>query len=221
MSTASKRPPRRACTTGDIQIHHADSGIFVSGANNTISDVVWTSAPQRDSGRHSTGHHGITLGGVDQLFSDFDFRTKFIHDITMSRGSSGNVVRHGRGEDLTFDHHKYANHDNLFTQIDAGTGTNIFRSGGGAKLGRHCGAWTTWWNIQTERPVAFPAEWCPTRSILLGSVPQAPRRPIHTAAGLNRSRLRNYVLPISTIPNSSVGWHGPADGNNSKYRQYR
>jgi hypothetical protein len=143
----------------NVEIRHADSGIFVSGANCTVSDIVWTSARRRDSGRNSTGHHGITLGGTDHLLSDFDFRTKFIHDITMSRGSTGNVAVNGRGEDLTFDHHKYANHANLFSDIDAGVGTNIFQSGGGAKLGRHCGAWTTWWNIRTDRPVGFPVGW--------------------------------------------------------------
>ncbi len=77
----------------------------------------------------------------------------------MSRGSAGNVVHHGRGEDLTFDHHKYANHANLFTDIDAGLGSDIFLSGGGAKLGRHCGTWTTWWDIRTSRPIRFPAGW--------------------------------------------------------------
>ena len=143
----------------NIEIRHADSGMFIGGANTTVTDAVWTSDRQRDGGRSSTGHHGIVLGGTDQLLCNFDFRTTFIHDITISRGSVGNVVRDGRGEDLTFDHHKYANHANLFTDIDAGEGTNIFRSGGGAKLGRNCGAWTTWWNIRTERPVGFPAGW--------------------------------------------------------------
>ncbi len=143
----------------DVEIRHADSGIFVHGANCTVTSVVWTSARQRDHGRNSTGHHGITLGGTDHLLNRFDIRTKFIHDITMSRGSTGNVIVEGRGEDLTFDHHKNANHANLFSDIDAGVGTNIFLSGGGAKLGRHCGAWTTWWNIRTERPVHIPAGW--------------------------------------------------------------
>lgn len=143
----------------NIMIHHADSGLFLSGANNTVTGVTWISQRTRDRGRNSTGHHGITLGGTDQLLRDFDFRTKFIHDITMSRGSAGNVACAGRAEDLTFDHHKYANHANLFTDIDAGEGTNIFRSGGGADLGRHCGAWTTWWNIRTAREVPFPAGW--------------------------------------------------------------
>ncbi len=143
----------------NVEIRHADSGIFLGGANNTVTGVVLLSDRKRDRGRNATGHHGITLGGTDQLLADFDFRTKFIHDVTVSHGSAGNVAHNGRGEDLTFDHHKYANHANLFTNIDAGTGTNIFLSGGGAKLGRHCGAWTTWWNVRTERPVSFPAGW--------------------------------------------------------------
>jgi pectate lyase-like protein len=149
----------RNCWVRDIVIRHADSGPFISGANNTITQIVWMSDRARDKGRNATGHHGITLGGVDQLLSDFDFQTKFIHDVTVTRQSAGNVAVRGRAEDLTFDHHKYANHANLFCHIDAGEGTNIFMSGGGAKLGRHCGAWTTWWNIRTQRPVRFPSGW--------------------------------------------------------------
>ncbi len=158
----------RNCWGRDVEIRHADSGLFIGGTNTTVTGVVWTSGRKRDGGRNSTGHHGITLGGTDQLLSDFDFRTKFIHDVTMSRGSAGNVVRNGQGEDLTFDHHKYANHANLFSDVDAGVGTNIFRSGGGAKLGRHCGAWTTWWNIRTDRPVEFPAGWATEMINIIG-----------------------------------------------------
>ena len=154
----------------DVEIRHADSGMFIGGSNNTITGVTWASDRRRDPARNATGHHGITLSGTDLLLSVFDFRTKFIHDITMSRGSAGNVVVGGRGEDLTFDHHKYANHANLFTDIDAGVGTNIFMSGGGAKLGRHCGAWTTWWNVRTERPVRFPAGWAPDLINIVGVV---------------------------------------------------
>jgi hypothetical protein len=158
----------RNCWVRNVEIRHADSGIFLSGANSTISGVLWVSARERDGNRKSTGHHGITLGGTDCLLSNFEFRTKFIHDITMSRGSAGNVVRAGRGEDLSFDHHKRANHSNLYSDIDAGMGTNIFRSGGGAKLGRHSGAWTTWWNIRTVNPVSFPAGWAPEAINLVG-----------------------------------------------------
>ncbi|MCA9230346.1 MAG: hypothetical protein KDA57_06830 [Planctomycetales bacterium] len=158
----------------DVEIRHADSGIFLGGANSTVTGVVWLSGRPRDTSRNSTGHHGITLGGTDLLLSDFDFRTKFIHDITVTRGSAGNVVRAGRGEDLTFDHHKYANHSNLYTNLDAGEATNIFRSGGGAALGRHCGAWTTWWNIRTASPVDFPAGWATEVINLVGIRSEKP-----------------------------------------------
>jgi hypothetical protein len=158
----------------DIEILHADSGIHVSGANITITGLVFKSDRQRDKTRNSTGHHAVTLGGTDQLLSNFDIQTKFIHDITETRGSAGNVVHEGRGEDLTLDHHKYANHANLYTNIDAGIGTNIFLSGGGAKLGRHCGAWTTWWNIRTERPISFPAGWATDYINIVGVASEQP-----------------------------------------------
>lgn len=166
----------RNCWVRDIVIRHADSGLFLRGSNTTVTDVVWLSDRKRDRGRNATGHHGITLGGTDSLLRDFEFQTKFIHDITMTRGSAGNVVVDGRGEDLTCDHHKYANHANLFCHIDAGVGTNIFRSGGGAKLGRHCGAWTTWWNIRTEEPVRFPAGWATDMINIIGV--KSDREPI-------------------------------------------
>ena len=37
--------------------------------------------------------------------------------------SAGNVVAGGRGLDLCFDHHKYAPHANLFTDLDLGQGS--------------------------------------------------------------------------------------------------
>jgi hypothetical protein len=156
----------------DIEVRNADSGVFIAGANNTVTGVVLTSAREPNPLRTSTGHHGISLKGTDLLLAHFDFRTKFIHDITMVRRSAGNAVHSGRGIDLAFDHHKYANHANLFTDIDAGVGTNIFHSGGGAKLGRNCGAWSTWWNIRTQRPVRFPARWAPDMINIIGVRPK-------------------------------------------------
>jgi hypothetical protein len=175
------------CWIRDIEIRHADSGIFVRGFNSTVKNIVWKSDRERDRGRNSTGHHGITLSGADLLFEDFEIHTKFIHDITMSRGSTGNVCRRGRAEDLTCDHHKYANHANLFTDIDAGEGTNIFRSGGGAQLGRHCGAWTTWWNIRTKRPVRFPTGWAPEMINVVGVISDQPA---------TRDETRRWFEPI-------------------------
>ncbi len=157
-----------------VTIRNADSGMFIGGSNITLERILWLSDRGRHRTRNSSGHHGITLSGTDLLLTDFEFRTKFIHDITMTRGSAGNVVSNGRGEDLCFDHHKYANHANLFTDIDVGAGSNIFHSGGGAKLGRHCGAWTTWWNIRSEKPIPFPVDWAAEMINLVGLQGKGP-----------------------------------------------
>jgi hypothetical protein len=146
----------RNCWVRDVTIRHADSGIFVSGHNVTLTGVVIESERRPDPSRDSTGHHGITLSGTDCLLSNFDLRTRFIHDITMTRGSAGNVTMNGRAVDLALDHHRYAPHANLFTNLDAGEGSRLFQSGGGAELGWHCAAWETFWNIRTAQSQRWP-----------------------------------------------------------------
>jgi hypothetical protein len=145
------------CWVRDIHIHNADSGGFMSGTFNTVDGVIYTSERPTDENRSSTGHHGLTNGGHDNLFTNFDFQTRFIHDITVSR-SAGNVNSNGRGVDLALDHHRHAPHENLFTNIDAGAGTRVWRSGGGAALGAHCGARGTFWNIRAANTIAPPNE---------------------------------------------------------------
>jgi hypothetical protein len=58
--------------------------------------------------------------------------------------------------DLSLDHHRYAPHENLFTDIDAGQGTRLWKCGGGAALGKHCGARGTFWNIRAAQPQKYP-----------------------------------------------------------------
>ncbi len=103
-----------------------------------MQKIVFESQREPDKQSRCTGHHGITLFFEDNLSEDFEFRTKFIHDLTVS-GSAGNVFRRGRGVDVSFDHHKRAPHSNLFTNIDAGEGSRMHLCGGGAALGRHSG----------------------------------------------------------------------------------
>lgn len=158
----------RNCWVRDIVIHNCDSGIFVSGSQNTVQNVVFTSERLEEPTRHATGHHGITLGGQENLLTEFDFRTRFMHDITVTNGSAGNVAMRGRGIDLCFDHHRYAPHSNLFTEIDVGLGSRVFQSGGGAALGRHSAAWTTFWGIESQQPLTWPKGWSPEQINLVG-----------------------------------------------------
>ena len=143
------------CWARNIKIVNADSGPFIGGSSFlTLDGVVYESQRKVDN-QKTTGHHGISMG-FDCVFSNFDFRTQFIHDITVSNGNSGNVIMKGKGVDLSFDHHERYPHANLFTEIDLGGGTRMYKGGGGAALGRHTAAWATFWNIRGARGQKWP-----------------------------------------------------------------
>jgi hypothetical protein len=143
------------CWIRNIRIVNADSGIFLNGHFNTVSGVVLESSREPDR-QKCVGHHGISIAGGDNLVTQFDFRTRFIHDITVSHHCAGNVCSGGRAVDLSLDHHRYAPHENLFTDIDAGQGTRLWKCGGGVALGKHCGARGTFWNIRAAQPQTYP-----------------------------------------------------------------
>jgi hypothetical protein len=147
----------RDCWVRNIHIHNCDSGVFFTGRFCTLDGIVITSDRQRDSQRNSTGHHGIQVTGDDNLVRGFDFQTRFIHDLTVAH-CHGNVFCDGRGEDLSLDHHKYAPYGNLFTNLDAGAGTQLWVCGGGAALGKNAAAWNTFWRIEADRLLHWPPD---------------------------------------------------------------
>jgi len=142
------------CWVRRIRLVNADSGPMVSGCFNTLEGVVHESARKTD-GRGNVGHHGIYLSGDDNLYAGFDYRVRYVHDITVSH-CAGNVIKGGRGADLCFDHHRRAPYENLFTDIDVGAGTRPWACGGGADLGKNCAARGTFWNIRAAQPLAYP-----------------------------------------------------------------
>lgn len=145
------------CWLRDIRFVNADSGPFVGADFCTLTGLVWETQRQESKSGH-TGHHGMILGGTQNLVSDFTFKTKFIHDLTVSGGSYFNVFKRGSGVDLAFDHHERAPTGNLFTDIDLGVGKRPFVCGGGSALGKNCGAWATFWGLRSKTPVPFPAK---------------------------------------------------------------
>jgi hypothetical protein len=162
------------CWVRNIRIVNPDSGVFVSGTFNTIERVLLETS--RTGPKNGSGHHGVSLGGEDNLFSGFDYRMRFIHDISVER-CAGNVIKGGKGVDLAFDHHKAVPYENLFTDIDAGAGTRLWMCGGGADLGRHCAARGTFWNIRSRSPVRYPpTEWGPASMNLVAFDTDQPDR---------------------------------------------
>ncbi|HSY20232.1 MAG TPA: glycosyl hydrolase family 28-related protein [Candidatus Acidoferrales bacterium] len=144
------------CWARNLVISNADSGIFPGGVFCTMQNITYESARQPDAALHCTGHHGLNIEGNDNLFTGFDYRTRFVHDLSVDHNASGNVIAHGKGVDLCFDHHERAPCENLFTDIDAGAGTRLWTCGGGADLGKHCAARGTFWNIRAAKPQKYP-----------------------------------------------------------------
>ena len=143
------------CWARDLRIFNADSGPFVRGNFVTVQNIVLDANRAPDK-LGNQGHHGITVGN-DTLLRDFDYRIKFIHDIS-AEYSSGSVITQGKGVDLNFDNHKRVPFANLYTNIDTGLGTRVWASSGGGGLGRHSASWSTWWNIRAAQPQVYPPE---------------------------------------------------------------
>ena len=147
------------CWARDLVITNSDSGVFAGGRFCTIDGLVCRMRGVKEN-KGVFGHHGVTLSGHDNILTHFRIEQRYIHDISVE-GGAGNVSSCGCGTDLCFDHHKRAPYENVFTDIDAGKGTRLWHCGGGADLGRQCGARGTFWNIRTEQPQHHPGGFGP------------------------------------------------------------
>jgi hypothetical protein len=148
------------CWARNLSIINSDSGIFAAGRFCTITGIHLKLCENTQETRNVFGHHGVSLTGHDNLFTRFHIEQRFIHDITVTRGA-GNVASAGRATDLSLDHHKRAPYDNVFTDIDSGAGSRIWKSGGGSDLGRNCGAHGTFWNIRATQALKHPGGFGP------------------------------------------------------------
>ena len=149
------------CWARNLRIVNCDSGIFLRSKFCTLENITFDSKRKVDN-QKCIGHHGITLSGGDNLLTGFKYNARFIHDITVTSSSCGNVSSNGRGVDICFDHHKRAPYENLFTNIDLGKGSRMYKCGGGADLGKNSAAFVTFWNIRAQLPLSFPPErFCP------------------------------------------------------------
>lgn len=160
------------CWARNLVVTNSDSAIFAGGRFCTIDGLRCQTRGVKEAGG-VFGHHGVTLSGHDNLCTHFEIRQRFIHDLTVE-GGAGNVSAAGSGTDLCFDHHKRAPYDNVFTDIDLGAGTRMWKCGGGADLGRQCGAHGTFWNIRAKQPQKLPAGFGPPSLNLVAVQPSGP-----------------------------------------------
>lgn len=147
------------CWVRNVAIRNGDLGINLVACGNTIDGVTYTA----DKGRGSldallecTGHHAVQCkNSENNLLTHLNLQTSYVHDLSVEH-ASGNVFAQIRGVDVCFDHHKDTPYENLFTDIDCGAGSRVWRSGGGESLGRESAGWETFWNIRAAKPIPPP-----------------------------------------------------------------
>ncbi len=149
------------CWMRGVRLLNADNGPFLNGFFSTVEGLSIEAGRRRVSEDGVTGHHGVTLGGGDNLCTGMRMQTKFFHDATVTRGSVGNVFSKIVAVDFNMDHHRAGPYENLFTDIDAGYGSRLFHSGGAVGRGRHTAAGATFWNIRTRQNVAWSDDFGP------------------------------------------------------------
>lgn len=153
----------------NVTIRNADSGIFVRASVFCTLTGIVVESERRVANRYGVaGHHGLSLTSLDCLCTDFQFKTTFIHDLTVSNGSVGNVFSNGRAPDMSLDHHKRAPYENLFSNLDLGKGERMFVSGGSVSIGRHAAAGNTYWNLVSRSSVEMPEGFGPSRLNFIG-----------------------------------------------------
>lgn len=163
----------------DILCSGVDSGPYISGGSYvTIRSIVFE-AGRRADGSGAVGHHGVSLGGRAHRLEDFDFKTRFLHDISFSPWSNGNVVRNGRANGLSLDFHKQGPFANLVTNVKTDVGKFVFSSSGGSNLGYNAGGWNIFWNIEANDTIVGPRSFFgPSKNTFVGIDwrPSAPFR---------------------------------------------
>jgi hypothetical protein len=137
----------------DVTIVDADRGIEVSGGYNTIRNVYLRARARkfiRTAGVDATGHFGLSAGGPraqDNLFTDSQVETVFVHNLSVSSFANGNVFSRITSKAAHLDHHAGGPYENLFTEIAiTDDASGLFMSGGN-RADEPNGARTTVWNL--------------------------------------------------------------------------
>lgn len=145
----------------NVTLTDVDGGVLVTnGKYITVENVLFTSSKDRPStsrfedNKGVSGHHAILFGtGSSWCVADsITFENRFHHELGMSKDAHHCVYSNCRGPNLHFDFHT-TNDDIphiLFTQIDAGEGSLVWRN-------NFYGACTggTFWNIKGKN-LALP-----------------------------------------------------------------
>ena len=173
------------CWVRNVEVREACSAISMYGENVqcTVSDVTlvaermsqsefplqsgldFSYAIQFDTPLESNywdvrAHAAVALTGSHMLAERIRLNYAALHDLTIN-ATVNSVFSDVRGFDISLDHHRQNGSRNLYTQIDTGLGRKFWLSSGLNVSGIQCGAWETFWNIDSALEQDFPS-WAPT-----------------------------------------------------------
>ena len=138
---------------------NADSGVFAEKcACLTFRDFTFDTSPGRAQSGMS-GHHGVDFTSSAYCLMDgARFHCRFLHELGIEHGASMNVYMNSSGPDLHFDHHQPDVHDNLWTNIDAGSGAALWQNNAHVLLKSRAGSTPNevYWNIRSAHPLVYP-----------------------------------------------------------------
>ncbi len=123
----------------DVTFVNIESGIFTRDTRYATfqnlryeSTAEWPSTSDLDDNFGMSGHHAICLGETSSLClaDNIVFENQYHHELTLSNGTNHCVFSNVSGPNLHFDFHSQSDNlpNNLFTEIDAGDGSLIWRN---------------------------------------------------------------------------------------------
>ncbi|KAI3429364.1 hypothetical protein D9Q98_005459 [Chlorella vulgaris] len=162
----------RNCWVRDIHTINADSSVLVNDASMvTVAGLQIAASKTRanhfPNAYHeradTDGHWGVQyMHSFDLLVRDFVVISSLMHDVGTGSSGKWGVFMNGVMADGNMDLHRALAGPTLYTNIDAGIGTNALYSGGPSTSGPNALAGTTWWNIRsrvaTRPPNSKPGE---------------------------------------------------------------
>lgn len=162
------------CWARNIVILNCDNGPSIEELSKHCSVLDLLQLPHSRlaiNGRIS-GHHGFSfnINSHDNLLSGFEFKAVFIHGVSVGYNASGNVVRKGKGTALNLDHHSRSPFENLYSDLDLGSGENPFLpvvGAGGDPL--RSGARGTIWNVRSAKGPVDPPPFAYTQFNVIGT----------------------------------------------------
>jgi len=176
------------CWVRNLEVIDADCGVLVNGGRFcTIEGFQARTAKRRAA---ETGHHALWAKGTqDCLFTGFNIKTTYCHDLSVEGLANGNVFEAGEAVAIAFDHHASAPYENLFTQIQTVDPVRFWNSSGHVSRGPHAGARTTFWNVDYKR----------------GALPPVPDWPeinvigVKKAASSSKDKSNQWIEPAGNI----------------------